>query len=147
MYLYVDSMFGETGKATLQSQMFVPQEDNDLCFHFWFYGNDVKLAVELEAEGFSRKEVWQQGDGGGQWEEGQVHVKAKEFFSDKAYQVHAILSFCSLTTCCVSECRCEKYVRIVLVNFIIIITIAKKLSLIQVGIENKAFKFSISVVQ
>lgn len=37
LFLYVDSMFGETGRAILQSQMFVPEEDNDLCFHFWFY--------------------------------------------------------------------------------------------------------------
>lgn len=37
MFLYVDSLFAETGWAVLQSQMFVSEEDNNLCFHFWFF--------------------------------------------------------------------------------------------------------------
>lgn len=54
------------------------------------------MAIYLEAEGFPQREIWQQSDGSGQWQEGQVHVKAKEFFSAKAYQVHMALSCCSL---------------------------------------------------
>lgn len=37
MFLYVDSMFAEAGRAVLQSQIFVTQEDNNLCFQFWYF--------------------------------------------------------------------------------------------------------------
>lgn len=36
-YLYVDTVFGGTGMALLESQMFQPEQHNNLCFHFWFF--------------------------------------------------------------------------------------------------------------
>lgn len=51
-------------------------------------GDNSSLVLELEAEDFSRKEVWQLSDAKGVWEEGQVHVKADVlFFINVPYQV------------------------------------------------------------
>ena len=86
----------------------------------------MNLAMALEAEGFFRKEIWQQHGGSGQWEEGQVHVKAKEFFSAKAYQVHVILKCYSLP----AICKTAEGIGMVLARF----TVAEKLLLINVGI-------------
>ncbi|KAG0714145.1 MAM and LDL-receptor class A domain-containing protein 2 [Chionoecetes opilio] len=111
LFLYVDSKFAETGRATLQSQMFVPDEDNNLCFHFWYYlkvchvsmttvtknrpQRTFTLTIEVDAEDASRKEVWRQDVLSGPWKEGQVHVKAEHFLNAEAYQVTIVLMFCS----------------------------------------------------
>ncbi|KAG0728131.1 MAM and LDL-receptor class A domain-containing protein 2 [Chionoecetes opilio] len=93
LFLYMmDSKYAETGRATLQSQMFVPDKDSNLCFHFWYY---LKPDDRGDAEDASRKEVWRQDVLSGFWEEGQVHVKAGHFLNAEAYQVTIGLVFCS----------------------------------------------------
>lgn len=43
MFLYVGSTMFGTGLALLESQMLIPEQHNNLCFHFWWF-----LEVRME---------------------------------------------------------------------------------------------------
>ncbi|KAK7069135.1 hypothetical protein SK128_025174 [Halocaridina rubra] len=82
MYIYTDTSFGDTGEALLESQMFVPEQHNKLCFHFWYYikgDNTDHIRIEIQPQDFSIHEIWRHSGQDDQWHEGQVHVHAEEF--------------------------------------------------------------------
>ncbi|XP_071520606.1 MAM and LDL-receptor class A domain-containing protein 1-like [Panulirus ornatus] len=91
MYLYVDSDFRGIGLALLESQIFIPEQHNDLCFHFWHYvegtADDV-VWIEVQTDGHEQRRVWREtGWSEGEWREGQVRVRVQDFFRPTSYQI------------------------------------------------------------
>ncbi|KAG7165103.1 MAM and LDL-receptor class A domain-containing protein 2-like 4, partial [Homarus americanus] len=92
-FMYIDSVFTDTGMALLQSQMFIPEQHNNLCFHFWYFmqgTSDDSLWVQTKTLDQKFNELWLQPaktDNNAQWLEGQIHIDAKKLFIEVAYQI------------------------------------------------------------
>ncbi|XP_068217643.1 MAM and LDL-receptor class A domain-containing protein 1-like [Palaemon carinicauda] len=91
MVLYLDTSFGAAGEALLESQLFIPEQHSNLCFHFWYYieGSEKdSLRIEIQSQDLTIHEIWKQtGQDSEEWHEGQVHVDAKELFIDIPFQI------------------------------------------------------------
>ncbi|XP_069981178.1 apical endosomal glycoprotein-like [Penaeus vannamei] len=93
MFLYVGSTIFGTGLALLESQMLIPEQHNNLCFHFWWFleGADSEdtIWIRLWKNDGDNSEIWRQkaGTSSGAWQEGQVHIKADGVFEPGAYQI------------------------------------------------------------